>query len=151
MAALNAEQLIGTWRLAHWVIDYEDGRRTVPFGDDAQGLLIYAADGGMSATMQRKQRTSLDASAPARASLATRAAIVEEYLAYCGTWALEDGVIVHRVLYAANPVLMQTEQRREAQLIDDCLTLSARESEPAGRIHTIAWLRGAHGRLDVRG
>jgi hypothetical protein len=140
-AALNAAQLIGTWRLARWVIEYPDGRQTAPFGVDAEGLLIYAADGGMSATMQRKQRTPLDSPVPARASLATRAAIVEEYLSYCGTWTVEAGVIVHRVLHAANPVLMHTEQRRAAQLIDGCLTLIAHEREPAPRVHRIEWQR----------
>jgi hypothetical protein len=142
MTSLQREQLLGSWRLASWVIEYPQGKRVAPFGEDAIGQLIYAADGGMSATMQRCHRTALDASVPARASLATRAAIAEEYLAYSGTWVLENNTIVHRVQHSANPVLIGTEQRREADLDGDRLTLTATEEVPTRRLHRIEWLRG---------
>jgi hypothetical protein len=143
MGPLHAQHLIGTWHLERWAIEYSDGRVTLPFGADAGGMLLYAADGGMSAAMYRRQRTALDAAIPARASLETRAAIVEEYLAYGGTWWLDGNVIVHRVMHSANPVLIGTEQRREAQLEGERLSLIAREPQAQARVHRIDWRRGA--------
>ncbi len=143
MTSLDARQLLGTWYLARWEIEYADGRVTLPFGDDAVGMLLYAPDGGMSATMCRRVRTALDAAVPAHASLATRAAIVEEYLAYGGTWQLDGNVVVHRVTYSANPVLIGTEQRREARIESGELALIARESGAVARVHRIRWRRSA--------
>ena len=49
--------LIGAWQLVRWTIEYPpSGRVTQPFGADPEGLLVYTADGHMSAVMQRRNR-----------------------------------------------------------------------------------------------
>ena len=49
---LQREQLLGTWLLQRWQVEYSDARpSSYPFGTDAIGVLIYAPDGWMSATM----------------------------------------------------------------------------------------------------
>ncbi|MBK6597704.1 MAG: lipocalin-like domain-containing protein [Proteobacteria bacterium] len=135
--------LIGAWLLESWEVEYGDGRITQPFGADAHGLIIYAADGWMSATMSASARTSLDAATPAASSLESRAAVFAEYLAYGGRWSLQGETIVHRVTHSVNPVLIGTSQRRDASLVGDALLLQAVEPLPRPRTHRIRWRRAS--------
>ena len=60
MADLNASELLGSWELIEWRIEYSEGRDPGwPFGKDARGLLMYAPDGWMSATMSKQGRSAL--------------------------------------------------------------------------------------------
>ncbi len=137
------DRLIGSWLLERWEIDYGDGRVTLPFGADAEGVIIYAADGWMSAAMSSRKRTALDAATPAAASLASRAAVYAEYLAYGGRWSLAGDTVVHQVTHSVNPVLIGTEQRRQAHLSGRSLLLQATEPTPRPRTHRIRWRRAA--------
>ena len=44
-------ELLGSWRLVHWRRINADGTESFPFGEDAQGTLLYTDDGYMSAMM----------------------------------------------------------------------------------------------------
>jgi hypothetical protein len=136
-----SQRLIGSWHLVKWQIEYMDGHVTLPFGDDAGGVLIYAGDGWMSAAMWRSERTALDAEVPAQASMARRAAVLDEYLAYGGRWHVEGDTVVHRVAHAGNPALINTVQRRRAELCGAVLRLEAREGGAKPRVHRIEWRR----------
>ena len=49
--------LVGAWQLVSWTIEYPaSGRVTQPFGPEPEGLLVYSADGHMSAAIQRPGR-----------------------------------------------------------------------------------------------
>ena len=49
--------LVGSWHLVRWEIAYPaSGRVSTPFGDDAAGLIVYAADGHMSVVLRRRER-----------------------------------------------------------------------------------------------
>lgn len=149
-AAPDSDDLVGTWHLARWCVEYPDGRTTHPYGDDAEGLLIYAADGWMSAAMWRRLRTPLSAPNPRDADLESSARVLTEYLGYAGRWHLSAGhgsggaaIIEHRVTSAVNPVLIGTTQLREATLRQGELSLLARERDASGaaRLHRIHWTR----------
>ncbi len=43
--------LVGTWKLLSYEVRYSDGSVSYPWGPDAQGFLIYSADGYMMATL----------------------------------------------------------------------------------------------------
>lgn len=139
-----ARALVGSWMLRRWSIAYPDGRPdALPFGEDAVGLLVYAADGWMSATMCRARREAL---APALAGAGTdsaRARAFEGYLAYAGRWSVQGDVVTHDVQMSMNPVLLGTAQLRRAVLAGDSLELSADESDARGRSrrHAILWAR----------
>lgn len=147
MEATLAENLCGAWSLVSWRIEYDNGRpANEPFGADPVGLILYDRSGWMSATMCTRRRTPFSAASAAAASIASKATALEEYLAYSGRWRLEGRVIVHAVTYSLNPVLIGTEQRREAELSGDRLDLSATESETVNqqikrRRHVIRWRR----------
>jgi hypothetical protein len=137
--SLLAAQLVGAWALLHWEIRTPDGRSRLPFGADAGGLLLYSADGWMSAALYRARRTPLAAETPAAASAEARGAVLDEYLAYGGRWSLHGNTVTHDVLHAANPALIGTRQLRHARLVGDRLFLTAEESTPTPRTHSIEW------------
>lgn len=144
MNSLTPHDLIGSWTLQEWRIDYPDGRASAwPFGTDAIGLIVYGADGWMSATMSCRRRTTLSDISAVKADDASRARAFQEYLTYSGRWHIEDGRIAHDVEMALNPALLGTRQWREAQLRDGALLLAAEEPIGSGRTrrHQISWRR----------
>jgi len=141
--SLAADQLVGSWRLIDWRIEYGRGA-TRPFGTDAGGLLFYAADGWMSAAMWSAARTPWSAASARQASVESRATATDEYLAYCGRWRLAGGIVEHLVEGSLNPLLIGTRQLRQARLAGDLLVLAADESDAASgaaRRHVIEWRR----------
>lgn len=144
MEMLTASDLHGSWLLREWRIEYPDGRpATTPFGPDPVGVLIYAPDGWMSATMSWRRRTPLSAVSALKADDRSKAAAFQEYLAYSGRWRLDGQRIAHDVQMSMNPSLVGTCQYRDATLRDGILTLGAAESIGAGqqRQHSIVWRR----------
>ena len=141
---LRSEHLFGTWLLQRWQIEYADGRPVnYPFGADAIGVLIYAGDGWMSATMSLKRRSALSAASAIQADLSSRAQALLEMRSYQGRWRLEGSIVYHDIVTSMNPILIGACQRREALLRDDALHLIAREADGAGRqrVHGIIWVR----------
>ena len=143
-ATLRPEDVIGSWQLTAWRIDYPDGRPTTwPFGVDAIGVLVYAPDGWMSATMSCRQRSPLSAASALKADDASKAKAFQEYLAYSGRWSIVGQSIAHDVTMSMNPTLIGTRQWRDARPTGDTLVLAAAESLPGGaaRQHSIVWQR----------
>ncbi len=145
MSELKADAIVGSWLLLRWSVEYPDDRPpSLPFGADAIGLITYAADGWMTATMSRRRRESLSAPTAARASAASKARAFDEYLTYGGRWRLEADAVVHEVLVSMNPTLIGVPQRRVATLRDGLLDLTATETDAAtgrSRRHRIVWQR----------
>ena len=139
--------LVGAWRLVSWTIEYPaSGRVTQPFGAVPQGLLMYLADGHMSAAMQRPGRARLSRSDPNAVSDAEKAAAFSGYLQYSGTWSVAGGNVVHAVELAMNPNLIGTRQVRHVALEGDQLELGAEEPlEAPGQVrrHRIVWRRAS--------
>ena len=140
-----AAALVGAWRLVSWTIEYPaSGRVTQPFGAAPEGLLMYSADGHMSAAMQRPGRARLSRADPNAVSDAEKAAAFAGYLQYSGTWSVADGNVVHAVELAMNPNLIGTRQVRRVALDGDRLELRAEEpleSPGQSRRHRILWRR----------
>jgi hypothetical protein len=142
---IDAADLVGAWRLASWSIEYGDGRLPdQPFGRDAEGLLLYSADGWMSAAMWKRERTRWSAASAPGASIESRATAATELLTYAGRWSLVGDVVVHDVVMSLNPALIGSQQRREVRIDGGRLALVAREADAArdqSRVHRIEWLR----------
>ena len=140
-----AAALAGAWRLVSWTIEYPaSGRVTQPFGAVPEGLLVYSADGHMSAALQRPGRARLSRADPSAVSDAEKATAFAGYLQYSGTWSVADGNVVHAVELAMNPNLVGTRQVRHVALDGDRLELGADEPlEAPGQVrrHRIVWRR----------
>jgi hypothetical protein len=140
-----ARALVGAWRLVSWRIDYpESARVTEPFGPAPEGLILYTADGYMSAAMQRPARARLSRENLAAVTDAEKAAAFVSYLQYSGHWRVAGADVHHVIELAMNPNLLGTRQVRGAILRDDELELRAAEplEGTAGvRLHRILWRR----------
>ncbi|MCI1191208.1 lipocalin-like domain-containing protein [Calidifontimicrobium sp. SYSU G02091] len=147
--------LLGSWRLVRWEIAYADGRaRTLPYGADAQGLIVYGGDGVMSACIARAGRQRLSSDSARTAPEAERLAAFESYFHYAGPYTLRRGAdlptglqVVHRVEMALNPNFVGTEQVRNVAFDGhDVLTLSADDTVPGSAVvrhHRLVWRRAS--------
>lgn len=106
----------GGWICQAWRILYQDGSYTEPFGSGLSGLLIYSADGYMSACIMAAGRAPFRSSNPREATRAERAAAFDGYFSYAGHWRIKGGAIEHRVTVALNPAFVGTRQWRNAEL-----------------------------------
>lgn len=143
--ALRPENLVGSWDLEAFEVELADGRSVFPMGADALGRLMYSADGRMSATLSTANRAALSVprlEAFGRAPESEKAAAFDSFLAYVGRYTVEDGAVVHHVELASVPNIVGAQQRREATLEDESLTLRYAVHGSRGTRHnTLRWRR----------
>lgn len=139
-----AQALVGSWHLRSWRLGYSDSdRERLAFGESAQGMLLYTADGWMSAAICSGQRApfpEVHSHRELEPELLNEA--YHSYFHYAGTWRIEGDEVVHSVTLSLNPNFPGTEQRRRIQLDGDTLVLYG--EEPQGdrvRTHTLTWQR----------
>lgn len=90
MRASIVSQLIGTWRLVSYQERMEDGSVQNPYGEKPQGIAIFEPGGYLSLQIMKIPRVSYPAGY-ARASAEQLKTVQEAYLAYYGTWAVDEG------------------------------------------------------------
>ncbi|GAB3028538.1 lipocalin-like domain-containing protein [Mycobacterium bourgelatii] len=124
------QALLGGWWLESFVTRNEDtGEQRNTFGEHPSGLILYTADGHMSAQLT-----------PGPGA---------EYISYGGRFDVDDaaGTVRHDVSIATMPELLQQPLFRHARVDGDRLTLSASTTSASGtRLHsTLVWRRRADG------
>jgi hypothetical protein len=140
MNDIDPQWLVGAWQLVSWYITYEDDTVTEPLGPGAEGLLVYTADGWMSATMMAAGRPRLSRGNPRSAAVGERAAAFDSFFSYCCRWRIVGQAVEHHVTLSHNPALVGTVQVRKIDFSEKTLTLSAEEVVPGGlRIHRLQW------------
>ena len=130
--------LLGAWTLASWSLVYEDGRpQEYPLGADARGLIMYTADGHVSATLMRAVRPQL-----APGSTVDRAQAYDESFAYAGRFEVKCGAVYHTIQIATNPALIGITSTRHIELSAPSLVLSGPDfTSEYARTQRIAWVR----------
>lgn len=123
-----ADAVLGGWHLESFsTTDAENGAVSTPLGEDPQGLILYTADGHMSAQLARGDGS--------------------DYLAYGGRFSVDEATetLRHDVQMSSTPELLAAPQFRRARLDGDRLTLSATTTGPTGTTShaTLVWGRGA--------
>lgn len=141
---IEADDLIGAWRLTSWEIDFEGLEQTVrPFGDRPIGWLLYSRDGAMSAQLMSRARPGLGGRSIRKLNPEERMDVLENFFAYAGRYRIDGDVIVHEVDVALNPDFVGQDQHREAVLEGDHLILRGSETDARGRQrrHCLIWQR----------
>ncbi|WP_085108775.1 lipocalin-like domain-containing protein [Mycolicibacillus trivialis] len=126
-----AGAVLGGWHLESFsTTDAETGVVSTPLGEQPQGLILYTADGHMSAQLARRDGSG--------------------YLAYGGRFSADEdtATLRHDVQMSSTPELLAAPQFRRAHLEGDRLTLSATMTGPTGATShaTLVWGRAAPGR-----
>ena len=136
------EDFVGSWTLIDWRIEYSDGGVTRPFGEGAQGYIIYSADCKMTASIAKPARPPFGLANARNANAEQKAAAFDSYFHYAGPWRIEGEEVVHAVTMSLNPDMTGTDQRRLAVFNGlGELTLSAHEALKDGteRHHILQW------------
>jgi len=106
--SLSRNDLVGVWTLEGTFTEDADGRRTPTWGDDPQGVIMYTADGYMTAITRRGDR----ALPAANAGAADKVAAFDSYLSYAGRWTLAGNVVTHHIEHALDPNWVGTSRDR---------------------------------------
>jgi hypothetical protein len=117
--AAMANPLIGVWRLITVEDQQADGSVLHPYGERAQGYLIYHPEGYMSATVMSAERPRLATAVRPFALSPEDAAGVLRTMgsAYCGTWELRDeSTVIHHVQAALIPNMIGQDEVRPFEL-----------------------------------
>lgn len=111
------EQLIGSWRLKKWILTDGNGRVTEPMGPNPWGLIIYAADGYMSAMLAMPEaRGRFAGNDPLGGSPEEAHRAMASCHAYVGRWRIDGERVVHDVEMALWPNMVGTSQVRYYRL-----------------------------------
>jgi hypothetical protein len=142
-AVVTEASLVGRWRLQSWVTHSESGALDYPFGEHAEGSLIYTTGGWVALHLAAEDRPRQPLSLHgASGTTDERADAYATYVAYCGTYDVEDDIIVHRVTNSLYPNWIGIELRRVFSLSSDSLVLAM--PTPAGAeplLNELRWTR----------
>lgn len=140
---LQRDDLIGRWRLVSWSTRDDDGTVAHPFGEDPEGSLVYTADGWMSAILAPADRPPLSTTDFLGGEEAERAEAFSTFIAYAGTYDIEEDDVVHQVTVSLLPNWVGSDQRRRAELVGDELVLRTAPLQVLGRVSVseLRWVR----------
>jgi len=140
---MGSVSVVGTWRLVSSEGRSSAGDVSRPFGDAPVGLLIYGADGYMSATLMRLGRPHFASGDRLRGTAEEVRLATEGFLAYCGTYAVDEprGIIVHRVTAADFPNNVGTDLVRRFAMENGTLVLETQPVVRAGKtwVFRLVW------------
>jgi hypothetical protein len=137
--------IVGGWRLVAFENHDGDGRVRLPYGPAPVGYLLYTADGRMSATIMRGDRTPLAGEPRRGEGTAEKARAFEEYLSYAGRYTLLGERVIHHVEVSLWPGWVGTDLERWAEFRDQRLILRTVPNGDDARARTtiITWERVA--------
>ena len=120
---LTQQPILGTWRLVSLEGATVDGHVSYPYGQDALGYLTYGSDGRMSAIIMSADRPRFPGNDPRGGPAAEKAAAADTFIAYCGTYTLHGGRVVHHVELSLFPNWVGGDQERFYELDGDRLVI----------------------------
>ncbi len=142
---MNARDILGTWTLVRFSVRASDGRpERFPFGEDACGQVVYAADGHMSAFLARAPTASAaQLETSHRLPVEVKAQAFDATLAYAGRWALDGDEVHHDVSLALVPGLVGQRLTRRVSWLGSHLVLSYSLVDRQGVTHgfSLEWRR----------
>ncbi len=148
---ISREDLIGSWRLVRIEYRGPKGALDDPFYHaGSTGLLTYDASGAMSVQIAAGSRPTLSipATRPLNAAAIpderAKAAALDSYYAYFGTWELdaEHSSVTHRVSSALIPAEIGMSYAQDAKIEGGMLTFTNRQKGADGEyVRTKYWQR----------
>lgn len=138
---LQPTDLIGAWNLQSWqMLSGPENTVHYPYGEDAEGLLIYSAAGLVSATIGRRERAPWQGK-PGDADLADA---FKSYLHYLARFSLSQNLVTHAVIMASAPQMVGHAHSRSIEVLaPDRLRYTGVDNpgSPAQRTHIFIWQR----------
>src|SRR6478672_4647968 len=113
---MNANELVGTWRLVRWENRDADGTVAYPMGRDAQGYIMYNPDGYMSVIITRADRPPFEAEDIGGGTDEELIRTAMTCIAYSGRYDVQPGRVLHYVEASLFPNWVGTTQERFMKL-----------------------------------
>jgi hypothetical protein len=133
---LNANQLVGAWRLISIETLKSNGQVIYPFyGKHPEGLLVYDSSGSMSVQIVSDLKPAVPLSSSREGFLASpqveKVSAIDGYYAYFGTWTVNpsDSTVTHHIQQSLCPGERGEEAIRKVTLVGNQLTLEAKAHE----------------------
>lgn len=122
-----ADRIVGTWELVEYSTTSDSGKVDYPLGPEARGLIIYSADGFMSAQIMRPDRTLYRSRNVHSGEANERAEAAGGYLAYSGPYRVDqdNSAVWHEMAVSLYPNWLGENQKRNVRFDGDLLTLSS--------------------------
>jgi Lipocalin-like domain len=139
------ESLVGVWALKSYTNIDSQALSVEPFGPSPVGLLIYTADGFVSAQLMDPERRSSHEGDWGVWTPAEYEVFGRGYIAYCGRYEVDEmqSTVTHVPSVAFSPNLVEQRLLRRVELIDNRLDLTASytgsNGEPA--LSRLEWIR----------
>ena len=124
--ASDVHALVGAWRLRAFQITSSEGEVSYPFGESAQGMLLYSRCGLVSAQLMRSDRPLFESGDQ---QTGTETEIEDNFkncISYFGTYELheEDNFVIHHVENSLFPNWEGTQQKRFFEMKNNTLRIS---------------------------
>jgi 3-hydroxybutyryl-CoA dehydrogenase len=142
-AATRQQGFVGAWRLVSFDARAGNGETLYPLGSDATGRLLYTASGYMGVVLSKAERGRFASEDVLAGTLEERAAAMESYFSYSGTYEVLEDCIIHRIDMASFPNWIGTAQVRQYLLEGNRLTLTTPPVPTGGRelVSRLVWER----------
>ncbi|KAG9721025.1 hypothetical protein KCU73_g14369, partial [Aureobasidium melanogenum] len=122
------KQLIGAWKLVSWTIEEESGKKSYPFGENVQGIIMYTPDGFMSAQIMQPGAQKWHVNDLIGGTQEEKADAMSHYVAYSGPFHVEmdngKPKLCHSMSVSLFPGWLGDTQERLCNLEGDVLQLS---------------------------
>jgi hypothetical protein len=149
-AAVKRDDLVGAWRLVGMTYRGPDGQTDPFYQRDSSGLIIYDASGWMSVQIGAPHRARWEVPArrlaPDEKDAPAKAAALDGYYAYYGTWSFDErsSVVTHHVASALLPAEEGLDYSQTVALDQGRLVFTTHTGS-AGReiVRTKTWERAA--------
>lgn len=122
MTSFVADDLWGAWTLVSYREELEDGSTRHPMGSDPKGLLLYTADGFMSAQLMKAHRSAVVGDLRSPTTEEAREAATS-YIAYSGRYRVTEHGVEHSMEVSLFAGWMGQVQLRRAELEGESLRL----------------------------
>ena len=136
--------LVGNWSLVSFQAVNGD-HTEYPFGADALGRLTYDGASHMAVQVMKTGRPFFASDDQDDGTIEELSAAFKGYAAYYGTYSVDEQarVITHHVVASMFPNWIGTDQRREAVLEENRLTLSTKLKRHNGKewLFRLVWRR----------
>ena len=122
----TSAQIIGAWKLISFEIQNSKGEVIYPFGENAQGSIIYTESGRFSAQVIRPNRPQFASGDQMKGTAEEIKANYEGVVSYYGPYELdsENSFVIHHVEGSLFPNWEGQPQKRFYELSDNRLKLS---------------------------
>ena len=123
---MGNEQFEGTWYLVSFEVRLSDGNITYPFGRDAEGTIIYGADGHFSVQVMQRDRPKFASGDVQNGTADEMSTAYKGYVAYYGTYVVDEteGIMTHQVRGSLFPNWVGGDPIRYFKISGSRLTLS---------------------------